>query len=206
MLDKVDFQDYDIKVILLGNSGVGKTNLINRSLGNKFNEEEQTTTSASFFAKELEINNQKCVVNLWDTIGQEKFRHLTKIFFNNSKIAIFVYDITNRESFEQLPSWIKDVEEQLGPDIVKAVIGNKMDLFFNEKVTEDEGRKYAESIKANFLVTSAKDDSPRVFDEFLIKLVLEYISKETESEDDKGGFSLNRENAQKEIKHNGCCK
>ena len=131
MLDKVDFQDYDIKVILLGNSGVGKTNLINRSLGNKFNEEEQTTTSASFFAKELEINNQKCVVNLWDTIGQEKFRHLTKIFFNNSKIAIFVYDITNRESFEQLPSWIKDVEEQLGPDIVKGVIGNKMDLFFN---------------------------------------------------------------------------
>ena len=204
MLNSDDYEDYDIKVILLGNAGVGKTNLINISLGNKFNEEEQTTTSASFFAKELEINNQKCIVNLWDTIGQEKYRYLTKIFFNKSKIAIFVYDITNRESFEQLPIWIKDVEDQLGPDIVKGVIANKMDLFFNEKVTEEEGQKLAESIKAEFLSTSAKVDGPKKFDDFLIKLVLEYISKEKESE--KGGFNLNRENAKEETKTKGCCK
>ena len=115
----------DIKVILIGDSGVGKTNLINVSLGRTFNEKENSSLSASYSKKVITINNEKYVLSLWDTIGQEKLRTLSKLFFKNSKIVIYVYDITNLESFNGLESWNKDVKEMVGDDdtIIKAIVG-----------------------------------------------------------------------------------
>ena len=173
----MDFEEKgSIKAILIGNEGVGKTNLIKVSTGGEFNEDEKTTINASSSNKTSTINKIEYNLSIWDTLGQESLRHLTKIFFKNSKIVIFVYDITSRESFEGLNSWDKDVKDVIGVDVIKGVVGNKQDLYLNEKVTETEGKNYAESIGAKFLLTSAKTD-PKSFSQFLQDLLIEYLNK-----------------------------
>ena len=90
----LDSEEEAIKVILLGESGVGKTNLISITNGGNFNENEVVTSSLSFSVKKLNVNGKEYAINLWDTVGQERLRNLTKLFYNDSKIVIFVYDIT----------------------------------------------------------------------------------------------------------------
>ena len=167
-----------VKVILIGESGVGKTNLIKIIKGEEFEEIEPSTEAGSSSTKEILVRGNKYTIQIWDTIGQEKLRNLTKMFYNNSKIVIFVYDITERKSFEEINNyWVKDIEEKIGNDIIKGLIANKIDLFLNEKVTEDEGEEYAKSIGAQFLLTSAKAYGPGKFEEFLIHLYEEYLDK-----------------------------
>ena len=167
----------EIKIILLGESGVGKTNLINILMGIPFNDNEKSSASNSYSEKKVTINNKLYKLNLWDTIGQEKFRQLTKIFYKDSKIVIFVFDITSKESFDELQNyWVRDVKEQIGDDgIVKGVIANKMDLFLNEQITSEQGEEYAKSIGAKFLSISAKTEGPKKFETFLMSLLEEYI-------------------------------
>ena len=167
------------KVILLGEIMVGKTNLINILTGSKFNENETATSSSTSAMKDLLVKGDKYTIQIWDTIGQEKLRNLTKLFYNNSKVVIFVYDITRKETFEEIKNyWVKDVEEKLGKNIIRGIVGNKFDLFMNEQVTQEEGEEYAKSIGALFLLTSAKTDSPKKFEGFLTKLYEQYLIKE----------------------------
>ena len=192
-------QPDDIKVILVGNSGVGKTSLINIVTGREFNEHEKTTQGSSFSEKNITINEKDYLLNIWDTIGQERYRQLTKIFYNNSKIVIFVYDITIKESFDDLKYWAKDVEEQIGNNIIKGVVANKLDLYLNEKVSSEQGKDYATLNRAKFIEFSAKTDSPSKFEEFLIELVKEYLPDKK----DEKKIVLNKKNATKKKK---CCK
>ena len=180
-------EEEETKVILVGESGVGKTNLINIITGGEFNEKEKSSSTASFLNKKLTVKGNEYTINLWDTIGQEPLRQMAKLFYNNSKIVIFVYDITERKSFDELNKyWVKIIEEKLGKNVIKGIVANKIDLFLNEKVTEDEGEEYAKSIGAQFLVTSAKAYGPAKFEDFLIKLYEEYLDKyETNSSDRK---------------------
>ena len=168
--------DDSLKVILIGESGVGKTCLINVSTGQGFDTNEKATLTASYLKKTITINKISYVLCLWDTVGQEKLRNLAKIFFKNSKIVIFVYDITNKKSFEALASWERDVKNLLGDNIVKGVVGNKQDLFMDEDVTEEEGANYANSINAKFRLVSAKTD-PESFNVLLEELLKEYLKK-----------------------------
>ena len=165
----------DLKTILLGIQGVGKTNLIKIATGRKFEEEQNSTLSVSFFEKKIVIDKIEYKIDLWDTIGQENLRQLTKLFYNNSKIVIFVYDITNLKSFEELKSWHEEVIDQVGDDIIKGVVGNKMDLYDNEQVKEEQGKEFAKSIGAEYLSISAKTDPPKKFEDFLILLVKAYL-------------------------------
>ena len=168
----------EVKVILIGEVKVGKTNLINIAMGSAFNENEESTGASTFSLKTIPVMGKDYTIKLWDTIGQEKLRNLTKLFYNNSKIVIFVYDITRKESFEEIKNyWVNDVEEKLGKDIVKGIVGNKIDLFLNEQVSQKEGEEYAQSIGALFLATSAKTDSPKKFENFLVKLFEQYLKK-----------------------------
>ena len=168
--------DEIIKIILLGESGVGKTSLINIFTGGTFNENEEVSLTSSYLLKKITVNDKKYTIQLWDTIGQEKLRQLTKLFYTNSKIVIFVYDITVKNSFEAIKNyWINDVEEKLGKDIIKGIIGNKLDLYLNQQVTEEEGEEYAKSIGAQFIATSAKTDGSTLFEHLLIKLFEQYL-------------------------------
>ena len=164
-----------IKIILLGQSGVGKTNIINIAIGKPFNEKEGSTIASSFVEKKIKVDGAEYLLNLWDTIGQEQFRQLTKLFYSNSNIVIFVYDITNKKSFEELNYWLKDVENHLGNDFIKAIIGNKKDLFLKEEVKEEEGEEFAKNIGAKFLYFSAKNDNAKILEDFLIDSIKDYI-------------------------------
>ena len=196
-------QEDGVKVILIGESGVGKTNLINIAIGDNFSENEKSTTASTLSLKKIKLNNKEYNLDLWDTIGQEQYRQLTKIFFNNSKIVIFVYDITNKESFKALPGWKKDVEEQLGDVYIKGVVANKSDLYLEEEVPTEEGQEYANNIEAKFLLVSAKKDDPKKFEDFLRVLLEEYLS--TKKGGNSGRFSITRESVIKAKKSN-CCK
>ena len=164
-----------IKVILIGDTGVGKTNLINVASGREFNENEGSTLTASYVKKEFNINGEKYSISLWDTIGQEKLRALSKLFFKNSKIVIYVYDITSKVTFEGLNSWNDDVKNCIGDDVIKAVVGNKQDLYLEEEVNEEEANNYATSLNAKFRLTSAKRE-PAGFSQFLEELLKDYIN------------------------------
>ena len=165
----------ELKVILLGESGVGKTNIINVSTGGRFNEDEITTSFSTFSKVYFDIDNYKYQVNLWDTIGQERLKQLTKLFYKNTKIVIFVYDITVKNTFEGLNYWIEDFRNQVGDDIIKGIIANKSDLFLKEEVKEEEGEEFAKSIGAKFFTFSAKNDSPKLFLDFLKDLVIDFL-------------------------------
>ena len=160
----------EIKAILLGNAGVGKTNLINRAIGLKFDENYNSTSSGIFRTKKIEIGNKSYTVNLWDTAGQEIYKSITKIFVKRSKIVIFVYDITDKKSFDDLEGWIKMCKDLLDNDYICGIAGNKMDLYSIEQVTENEARKFAENQKMKFQLVSAKEN-PESFDNFLKELI-----------------------------------
>ena len=200
MTDKIQANNA-IKVILVGDISTGKTNLISVAAGLEFNTDTISTTSCSFMQKKIIINKKEYKVNLWDTIGQEKYRSLTKIFVKDSQIVIFVYDITNRESFESLPYWKGIIDDILGQDITLGVIGNKIDLYLEEMVKANEGKEFADSIGAKFKVTSAKDN-PKEVSDLIYTMVDAYLKKnKNETRRDTLKIKKMKDNKKKE----GCC-
>ena len=164
----------EVKTILVGMSGSGKTNIINALTGQAFDSYKFSTTS-SFVDKFMTVNNKKYHVEIWDTAGQEQFRSLTKIFIKDSKIVIFAYDITNYKSFEEVDFWLNTVKEIVGDTAIFGLAGNKKDLFQNEKVTEEEGEKKAADNGALFKLTSAKTGSG--INDFMQSLLEAYVEK-----------------------------
>ena len=134
----------DVKAILLGESGVGKTCIINRYINNEFNESLASTLGSAFFLKEIIKGNIKYNVNVWDTTGQEKYHSVTNLFINGSHIIILVYSIDSKSSFENLTYWYNTIQEKLkGEKYILAVVGSKIDLVDDEVVSEDEGKQFA---------------------------------------------------------------
>ena len=166
----VDDNIIEIKAILLGEISVGKTSLINVSIGMKFNQSERTTFAANFVQKIIKIGSQEYCVDLWDTAGQEKLKSLTKLFYKGSQIIIFVYDVTQYKSFERLQNWVEEIENNLDNKYICGIVGNKKDLFTHEEVNEKEARNYAKSKGMKFKLVSAKND-PKSFSDFLEELI-----------------------------------
>ena len=201
-------EDNSIKIILLGESGCGKSNLINVCCGLEFDANSISNITASFSEKKIKIKNTEYNLKLWDTAGQEKFRSLNSLFIKDSQICILVYDITNKASFEELDYWLKTVEDRLGKKPLLAVVGNKLDLFENEEVSEEEGENYSNKIGAFFQRTSAKEN--RIgFSNFINKLVQEFLEKNKFNEwefisRDKDRIAINKKEQIKKKKSNLC--
>ena len=149
------------KVVLVGESGVGKTSIINRYLNNTYNENQKSTFAPKFKNKVLNYPeyNKSISFDIWDTAGQEAYRSITKNFYVNAAIGVMVYDIRNRESFENIKKyWSQQLKDSGVQNIVLAIAGNKCDIFNEEEVSENEAREYAESIGAVFQLTSWKEN------------------------------------------------
>ena len=187
----------EIKAILVGKSGVGKTNLINTCAGDKFDPSTTPNITTNLRQKKFEINNKEYVINLWDTMGQETYLSINKIFFKGAEIVIFVYDITKKDSFDALDFWIKNVVEILGTDFACGIVGNKNDLFLEAEVTEEEVKKYADSKGIKFKLVSAKTD-PERFSEFLEILIKEPMNK-NKLKKSKNDNKDNKDNKEKEL-------
>ena len=154
-----DEEERNIKIILLGETSVGKTAIINRYINNEFNEESRSTFGASFATKAVKIDKIKYLLNVWDTSGQEKYHSLNNLFINGSDIVILVYSIISKISFEGLDYWYKTIKEKLEDDkYILAIIGNKGDLVENEIIPEEKAKEFAEEKNAIFKIVSAKED------------------------------------------------
>ena len=145
------------KIILLGESSVGKTSIITRLTQDKYLDTSLSTFSGYYTEKILEVNNIPVRLEIWDTAGQEKYRSLARNYYKGCHAAILVYDITDKSSFEEIINyWYNEIKENC-PDIVIGIAANKFDLFEMEQISEKEGKKLAEEINAVFHSTSAKE-------------------------------------------------
>ena len=153
------YDDKDrIKVVILGESEVGKSALINRFINNSFDEYAPHSSTASFVSKTIDFNDKFYDFDMWDICGQEKFRSLSKFFLKNAKIAVLVYDITRKKTFLDLDFWLKLILDEIGSNIFLILVGNKSDLFENEQIKEKDGIKFAKALNAKFVLTNAKYD------------------------------------------------
>ena len=148
-----------LKLVLIGESGVGKTSIITQFIDEVFSFDKQSTIGGTFSSRLVKCGNGKNLkLEIWDTAGQERYRSVTKMFYKDANAAILVYDITNKNSFDQLQNyWAEQVKESSPKNIIIAVAANKCDLFDKEVVDEKAARDYAKSIGAIFSLTSAKN-------------------------------------------------
>ena len=147
--------DYLLKYIIIGNSGVGKSNITIRFLHDKFSEHYIPTIGVEYGAKSIVIDNMTYRIQIWDTAGQENYRSITRSYYTNCSCALVVYDITNRQSFEDVQTWIKDCKKNTKNNILFVLIGNKIDLDDKRVITYEEGEKYATDKGMLFFEVSA---------------------------------------------------
>ena len=146
------------KVVLVGESGVGKTSIITQFIDQTFQEDQQSTTGGTFSTKSVICDGGKILkFEIWDTAGQERYRSLTTMFYKDANAAVMVYDVTRAESFEELKNyWAGQIKESSPENIILVIAANKSDLIEHEKVDEGEARNFAKELNAIFISTSAK--------------------------------------------------
>ena len=198
---------HPIKIILLGDTGVGKSSIIKRYYEDTFNDNLTTTFVSSYLEKTIKIKGQKVKLEIWDTAGQEEFRSITKLFVKNSKVIILVYDVTNRPSFECLNYWYDYIEKEIGKEVILGLAGNKTDLVFEdgfgEEVSLEEGKEYAEKINANFSLVSAKESGKEISDLFE-QCVARYLDLNISDEDSNLNIKLDSPSTDNN-KKSECC-
>ena len=173
------------KVVLIGESGVGKTCIINQFNDGKFDPNIKISISAQFCRKKIDLpNGESITMDIWDTVGQETFRSITQIFYTHAKVAVLVYDVTNKKSFEEAKNyWYKKIQELDDKDIIIAIVANKYDLYEKKQVPNEEGEAYAKSIKAIFGFTSAKNNTgiKTLFENIAMKIKQKKDNKSNET-------------------------
>ena len=170
-----DSEQNDIKIILIGETAVGKTNLINVFFGFGFQHGVETTYTSYCFDGEYNYKGKNYKYSIWDTAGQEKFRSLNRLFIRDSKIILVVYSIDFRHSFEEVDFWINYVKENETSDrYIMALVANKSDLVENQVVMDDEGQNLANKYGIEFSITSALKNG-ETFKEFINHLIEKYI-------------------------------
>ena len=194
-----------IKVILLGDSGVGKSCIINRYINDVYNPDLESTLNSNASTKLLKKNRVPYLLTLWDTTGQEKYHSITNLFIKGSNIVVLVYSIDSLTSFKGLDYWYKSVNEKLeGNKYVLAVVGSKYDLIKNEEeeVSEEEVKKFAEEKNALFKLVSSKEDPVGIndlFDTLLDELLKKNYLSEDENENEN--YVIDRKKIKKKKKN-----
>ena len=201
--------DKTCQILLIGDSSVGKTSLIQRYANGIFKEEYLATVGLDFYTKQEAINNINVLVRLWDTAGQERFKSLTPNYFKNAEGVIITYDITSSQSFENLKFWINSIKTNLGEKniiIPIIIVGNKLDMEDMRDITREEAEKFAKENKYKYFETSAKtgegvDDAIRD----LVNQVLEKSEQFEEERNERKSIKINSEQPEDNVKKKGCC-
>ncbi|TKS73473.1 Ras-related protein [Collichthys lucidus] len=148
--------DYLFKLLLIGDSGVGKTCLLFRFSEDSFNTTFISTIGIDFKIRTIELDGKRVKLQIWDTAGQERFRTITTAYYRGAMGIMLVYDICNEKSFENIKNWIRNIEEHASSDVEKMILGNKCDMTDRRQVSKDRGEKLAIDYGVKFLETSAK--------------------------------------------------
>ena len=206
------------KVVLVGESGVGKTSIITQFIDQTFQEDQQSTTGGTFSTKSVICDNGKTLkFEIWDTAGQERYRSLTKMFYKDANAAVLVYDITRKDSFEELQNyWSQQIKESSPPNIILAVAANKSDLINQEAVEEGTARAFANELGAIFVSTTAT--TVESINELFIEIAKKYTNateikikgdddgqEQPEEKTDNVKLSKDKANEKKEKKKGGFC-
>ena len=211
----------NFKIIIIGNSGVGKTSITNNATKNIFIENYRSTIGMEIFSLYIKINHRLLKLQIWDTCGQEIYQSLITNFYRNSSVAFMVYSIDNKESFDHIDNWLKEIKYTNNPDTKIFLIGNKTDLDNERKVSFEEGKIYANNYEFSaFYETSAKTGDK--VDEIMIKAAkllyddyIEYQKIKINSKKDESvinsinksnrDFELNSESSRKPVRKKKCC-
>ena len=175
--------DEKIQIILVGESGVGKTSLIRRYANNLFNENHLQTLGIEFYNREEKINDQIILIKIWDTAGQEIFHSLTKNFYRKADGIIIVYDITDHNSFERVQDWVKSIYDNSDTykEVQMIIVGNKIDLEEERQVSKDEGIKLGKYFDIDLFEASAKNDNG--VRNFMIKIIKDILNNKVNKRD-----------------------
>ena len=147
---------FQFKLVLLGDSAVGKSSLVLRFVRGQFFEYQESTIGAAFLTQTVALNDTTVKFEIWDTAGQERYHSLAPMYYRGAAAAVVVYDITNRDTFQRAKQWVKELQKQGNANIVIAVAGNKSDLASARKVEPEEAESYANDNGIFFMETSAK--------------------------------------------------
>lgn len=168
------------KLVLLGESAVGKSSLVLRFVRGHFFEYQESTIGAAFLTQTVDSGDTTIKFEIWDTAGQERYKSLAPMYYRGAAAAIVVYDITNYDSFLRAKQWVKELQRQGSPNIVIALAGNKCDLSDKRKVEPTEAQTYADENSILFMETSAKLDR-NVTDIF--RAIAKKLPKDEENDD-----------------------
>ena len=151
--------DFLFKIVLIGDSGVGKTNLLSQFVRSQFNPDSKTTIGVEFATKTIQIKNKTVKAQIWDTAGQERYRAITSAYYKGAIGAMILYDITSSLSFNSVNRWLQELRDNADENIILMLVGNKSDLGEYRSVSVADGRNLAEKEKMLFIETSAKEET-----------------------------------------------
>ncbi len=190
-------KDFLFKIVIVGESAVGKTNLLFRFRHDQFLGDTKPTIGIDHSTWEGIVDGLSVGAHFWDTAGQEKFRGLTSAYYKNCHGVIVVYDISNRNSFERLPDWVNEIRAVCEPDVHVMIVGNKSDLTVTRHVTVEEGKTLSDELGADFKELSAKDNKEgqvqRTFEEFIERVTKTHNNEPKRREMNKS-LSMRRSN------------
>eukprot|EP01134_Creolimax_fragrantissima_P000058 CFRG0058T1 len=159
MAGKDDEYDYLFKVVLIGDSGVGKSNLLSRFTRNEFNLESKSTIGVEFATRSIQVDHKTIKAQIWDTAGQERYRAITSAYYRGAVGALLVYDIAKHLTYENVERWLKELRDHADSNIVIMLVGNKSDLRHLRAVPTEEAKAFAELHGLSFIETSALDST-----------------------------------------------
>ena len=206
-------EEYKFKVVIVGDSGVGKTNLVRRFATNTFNKESKATVGVEFLSKSYIVNDRVFKIELWDTAGQERYKSITSAYFKGAKGALVVYDVTSKITFDNVDKWCSELQTKGSKTVNIIMVGNKTDLKENIVVTTDMSKVKAANLHVPVMETSALDASNvnEAFYLLIKEMYLSFINKDKINKDLGGGenidkgVSLDTQNNQKSEIIKGCC-
>ena len=211
-IGEVESNNYDLlyKIIIIGDTCVGKSNILTRYLKNEFKENSKSTVGVELGSKFLKVKGIGAKVQIWDTAGQERYRSITSSYYKGSHGCFIVYDITSETSFDNVEKWYEQAQKEASKDISVILVGNKCDLENERKVPKEKGEEKAKSFKCPFFETSAlsKVNINEIFNEMVNNIYERTGGVKNEDEDDieiinenEKAVSLNPEPPKKQ----GCC-
>ena len=202
-------QDYEFifKVLLLGNSNVGKSSLFLRFVDDVWNDTFVPTIGVDFKIKTFEIDSKKIKMQIWDTAGQERFKNIISSYYRGAHGILLLYDVTDKESFKNLSNWLIEIEKNASKNILRILIGNKSDLEDKRVITYAQGKEFADTYGLKFIETSAKKNLnvSEAFETLGRELMNAGTEKKIEKQKQNKKISVAKAQDLTTQKRNGCC-
>ncbi|KAL4866066.1 hypothetical protein BDV12DRAFT_139167 [Aspergillus spectabilis] len=207
-----DEYDFLFKVVLIGDSGVGKSNLLSRFTRNEFNLDSKSTIGVEFATRSIQVDSKTIKAQIWDTAGQERYRAITSAYYRGAVGALLVYDISKHQTYDNVNRWLKELRDHADSNIVIMLVGNKSDLRHLRAVPTDDAKQFASENNLSFIETSALDASnvELAFQNILTEIYRIVSSKALEGESGSASVGERRqiidiEKTQDTENKGGCC-